>query len=173
MRVVNWVAPTASVLLMLSGAAGAAEPCIGAKGDIHAEEALFAANSVALTAGKSLESAPAAEVGRLYQLNLVPQDQVTFAAAPGKTGLSDGYAGLAKLLVPAEGSYRVSVDAPLWIDVVGNGALAAVRGFQGLRGCDAPRKIVEFDLTGGTQFVLQISGSARTTVRVAITAVPK
>lgn len=160
------------VLFACSGAS-ATEPCIGSKGDISKESALFAEAAAPLTAGKSPDSAPMVTLERLYQVELVPQNQVTFAAPPGRSGLTDGYAGVAKLNLATEGSYRVSVDSPLWVDVVGAGGLAAVRDFQALRGCDAPRKIVEFDLTGTKQFVLQLSGSARTSVRLTVTPAPK
>jgi len=168
-----WVLASALWVMMTPGpAAFAAEPCIGSKGDISKEVALFAGSSAALIAGKNVDSAPTIAPEQLYQLQLAPQDQMVFATPPGRTGLTDGYAGVAHLTLKNAGNYRVSVDAPLWVDVVGDGSLAAVRDFQGLRGCDAPRKIVEFDLTTGTHFVLQLSGSAKTTVRVTVTPAP-
>lgn len=169
MRPMRVLAAVVCVMMACGSAALADEPCIGSKGDISKEVALFAGSSVALLAGKALDSAPNVAPDHLYLLQLAPQNQVTFALPPGKTGLADGYAGVVNLLLKTAGNYRVSVDTPLWIDVVGGGALAAVRDFQGLHGCDAPRKIVEFDLTGGTQFVLQLSGAAKTSVRVTVT----
>jgi hypothetical protein len=168
-----WILAAPLCLMMPPGSAVFAdEPCIGSKGDISKEMALFTESSAALVAGKNLDSAPTIAPDHLYQLQLAPQNQVAFALPPGRSGLTDGYAGVVQLTLKAAGHYRVSVDTPLWIDVVGNGSLAAVRDFQGLHGCDAPRKIVEFDLTGGTHFVLQVSGAAKTSVRVTVTPAP-
>jgi len=153
----------------MGAAALGAEPCLGAKGDISRESALFDGSAAPLAAGKNVESAPTIAVDRLYRLDLVPQDQVRFAAQPGRSTLSDGYAGLATLTLDSAGAYRVAIDTPLWVDVVGNGELSPVRDFQALRGCEAPRKIVEFELSGGRQFVLQLSGSGRPAVRLTIT----
>jgi hypothetical protein len=148
-------------------------PCSEFKWDVGKEHALFSGRSVALSAGKDVASAPTIGADRLYQLQLLPQTGVAFALAPGKKTLADGaYAGLAALKLDAPGNYRVSVDAPFWIDVVANGKFAATRDFQGQQNCDAPHKIVEFDLTDANQFVLQVSGSAKATVRLTVTQAP-
>jgi hypothetical protein len=94
-------------------------------------------------------------------------------AAPAKTdrrAISDAarrtrgqarlYGGLALLQVAVPGAYRISADQPLWIDVAFNGALLKPQDFQGRRGCNAPHKIVEFQLPMGVQLTLQISNAA-------------
>ncbi len=150
-----------------------ADPGAGFKWDIAKEHALFGGQSVVLDAGKDVASAPTIGADRLYQLRLIPQSAVVFALAPGKTMLADGaYAGLATLKLERSGNYRVSVDVPFWIDVVANGKLAATRDFQGQRSCDAPHKIVEFDLSDARQFVLQVSGATQATVRLTVTQAP-
>jgi hypothetical protein len=164
-----------SVLLIALGAAPtlAAGRCTGFKWDVSKELALFDGPSVALSAGKKESPAPSLRVDRFYQLQLLPQASVTFAARPGRSSAPDGaYAGVAELKLHAPGNYRVAVDAPLWIDVVVNGKLATATDFQGQQNCDGPHKIVEFDLTGGNQFILQISGSAKATVRLTVTQTP-
>jgi hypothetical protein len=168
-----WAIAAACLLGGLATGAGvlAAEPCTGSKWDIRRESALFASTALPLAAGKNPDTAPEVGVDRLYRVDLVPQNQVTFAASPGRSTLTDGYAGVARLTLPTAGIYRVSVDTPLWIDVVGNGALAPVHDFEGLHGCDAPRKLVEFELSGARSFVLQLSGSGRPSVRLTLTAV--
>ncbi|HWJ34634.1 MAG TPA: hypothetical protein VNR70_05185 [Steroidobacteraceae bacterium] len=167
----------ALLLTVLAGGAAipafAADPCSGFKWDVSKEHALFSGPSVALSAGKDLASAPTIGADRLYQLELLPQTDVSFALAPGKKMLTDGaFAGLAALELDTPGNYRVSVDVPFWIDVIANGKLAATRDFQGQQSCDAPHKIVEFDLTGAKQFVLQMSGSAKASVRLTVTQAP-
>ena len=161
------------LIALIAASASAATPCTGFKWDVSKELALFDGASVALSAGKNGGSAPTVGMDRLYQLQLLPQAAVAFAMTPGKSTATDGaYAGLAKLKLHAPGSYRVAVDAPLWIDVVSNGKLATATDFQGSQSCDGPHKIVEFDLTGSTRFVLQISGSAKAAVRLTVTRTP-
>ncbi len=73
--------------LVLAGAALPAladDACVDFKWDVSKERALFAGTPVALAAGKHASSAPAVVPDRLYKLELLNQDQVTFAAPPGK-----------------------------------------------------------------------------------------
>jgi hypothetical protein len=66
----------------------------------------------------------------------------------------------------------VSVNIPFWIDVVTNGKLVATKDFQGAHDCDAPHKIVEYDLTAAQPLVLQVSGATTATVLLTLTASP-
>ena len=163
--------------LVLAGAMAApgmaAEPCTGFKWDVTKEVALFAGPSTAITAAKSVDAAPTVVVDRLYEAQLAPQADVAFAAPPGKKMLTDGaYAGVALLKLDAPGNYRVAVDTNAWLDLVADGKLAATRDFQGQQSCDGPHKMVEFDLSGATQYVLQLSGAAKTAIRFTVTKVP-
>ena len=148
------------------------DPCLGFKWDVAKEHALFGGPAAALSAGKDPASAPTIAAGRLYALQLAPQAAVSFAAAPGKSPPDGAYAGLAVLQLGTAGDYRVSVDAPLWIDVVADGKLAAVEDYQGLHSCNAPHKIVAFDLAAGRRFILQVSGAAKAEVRLTVTKAP-
>jgi len=162
-----------SLLILCGSAPGAhaADPCAGFKWDLKRELALFRGPAAVLAAGKSVSAAPALSTNRLYRLSLVAQSQVAFASPPGKaTPAEEAYAGLAVLKVPKPGNYRIAVDVPFWIDVVADGKLAAVTDFQGQQSCDAPHKIVEFELRDATRFILQISGSMKPVVRVTVTA---
>jgi hypothetical protein len=148
----------------------AADPCAGFKWDISKEHALFSGPATTLTAGKDAGSAPAIDTDRLYELKLTPQDQTAFALPPGKKMPTDGaYAGLATFKVKMSGAYRVSVDVPFWIDVVAAGKLVATKDFQGQQTCDAPHKIVEYELTAAQPLVLQVSGSTKAVVRLTVT----
>jgi len=166
-------------LVVIAIAAGAAtrafadDPCLGFKWDVRTEHTLFGGASTAVTAGKDPPSAPKIVAGRLYALELAPQTAVSFAVAPGKTSAPEGaYAGLAVLQLATAGDYRVSVDVPLWIDVAAGGKLAAVEDYQGLHSCDAPHKIVEFNLAGARRFVLQLSGAQKAAIRLTVTPAP-
>ncbi len=151
-----------------------ADECAGFKWDVRKEQALFAGPSIAVTAGKDLGSAPVVGTDKLYQLQLLPQATVSYAMAPGKAIPPDGvYAGLASLKLDRPGHhYRVALDLPFWIDVVANGKLATAIDFQGQRGCNAPHKIVEFDLDGAKEVVLQLSGAGNPIVHLSVTQVP-
>jgi hypothetical protein len=162
---------------VLAGAATvpaiAADPCSGFKWDVSKEHALFGGSPVSLPAGKDAASAPTISADHLYELKLIPQDQIAFTLPPGKKMLTDGaYAGLAVFTVDMPGAYRVSVDVPFWIDVVADGKLVATKDFQGQQSCDAPHKIVEYELTAAQPFVLQVSGSTKPTVRLTVTRSP-
>jgi hypothetical protein len=84
---------------------------------------------------------------------------------------ADSYAGLAALQIPASGSYRISIDLPIWLDVAANGRLVPASDYEAEHGCDAPRKIVVFDLDNKRRLMLQLSGSSHAVVRLAVTRV--
>jgi hypothetical protein len=149
------------------------EACADFKWDVTQERGLFAGTAAPLPAGADSKSAPVMQLNHLYTLKLMPQDQVTLAATPGKkTPTAGSNAGVFTFKLPASGSYRVAIDMPFWIDVVSNGALVTAKDFQGQHGCSAPHKIVEFDLIGTRPFFLQLSNAAADSVRVTITAAP-
>ena len=160
--------------LLLWCECASADECAGFKWDVRKEQTLFAGPSIALIAGRDLSSAPVVATDTLYQLQLLPQSVVTFTLSPGKAIPADGvYAGLATLKLERPGHhFRVALDLPFWIDVVANGKLATAVDFQGQRGCDAPHKIVEFDLDGAKQVVLQMSGADNAVVHLTVTQVP-
>jgi hypothetical protein len=166
----------AMLALILAGAAAPAfadDGCTDFKWDVTQERTLFAQAAAPVTAGHDLHSAPALAFNRLYAVKLLPQEAVSFAAAPGKKAPAPGvYGGVATIRVATPGSYRVAVDEPFWIDVVSHGLLVAAKDFQGQHGCNAPHKIVEFDLTGDQTFVLQLSSAIPQSVRLTITRSP-
>jgi hypothetical protein len=166
----SWVLTAA---VGIGSAPSVADDCVDFKWDVAQERALFAGTAATLNAGADAKSAPAMQLGHLYELKLSSQDQVTFAVTPGKKSpRSDSHAGLVTFKIPAAGSYRVSIDMPFWIDVVHDGALVAANDFQGQHGCNSPHKIVMFDLQGARPFILQLSNAAPQSVRLTITATP-
>ena len=162
-----------ALLLGTLSATAWAEDCVDFKWDVAQERALFATPATPLSAGMEAKSAPTVLLNHLYALKLMPQDQVTFAATPGKKTPKEGAnAGIVTFKLPASGSYRIAIDMPFWIDVVSNGALVAAKDFQGQHGCSAPHKIVEFELAGTRPLFLQLSDAAPDSVRLTITAAP-
>lgn len=154
-----------------TAAAVADEPCIGFKWDVSKERTLFAGPAQMGHTGTNVASAPAVVPDRLYQLDLSPQAQVEFAAMPGKAPGEGTFAGLAVLNIGRSGAYRISLDLPLWIDVAAGAELVPATDYQGQQRCDAPHKIVQFDLDARRPLVLQFSGSIRPTVRLTVTRV--
>jgi len=163
-------------LCVLLGAASthalAEDPCAGFKWDVSKERALFSSSVPTEEAGKDGTSAPVVVPNRLYLLQLKPRVQVVFAAVPGKTTPIEGtYAGLAVLKIPRSGGYRIAVDLPLWIDVAAGGQRVPATNYQGQQFCDAPHKIVQFDLSDSQPLLLQFSGATKSTVRLTVTRV--
>jgi hypothetical protein len=157
----------------IGAAPSLAEDCVDFKWDVAHERALFAGPATALTAGTDAKTAPVLQLQHLYDVKLLPQEQVAFPVTPGmKSPRSDSHAGIVSFKIPAAGSYRVSIDMPFWIDVVHDGALLAATDFQGQHACDSPHKIVMFDLPGTRPFILQLSNAAPQSVRLTITATP-
>jgi hypothetical protein len=154
----------------------AADPCARYQWDVTRERALFAAPASSVTAAttaatdaKSNESLPRIAPERAYQVLLTPSTQVSFPFAPGKVMPATGsYAGILALRVPASGSYRISVNLPLWIDVVSDGHLTAPSDYEAQHDCDAPRKIVQFSLEANKPLLVQLSGAGETSVRIAV-----
>jgi hypothetical protein len=159
-----------ALLAAAAPAAGADEACGGFKWDVSKERALFGGDALALPAGKDTKSAPTVATDHLYELQLVPQDQAAFSVTPGKGSPPDSsFAGIAAFKVPTPGSYRISVDAPLWIDVVEDGKLKRARDYEGQHDCRAPHKIVVFDLDANVPLTLQFSAAPSAKVRLTIT----
>jgi hypothetical protein len=166
--------PLAGALLLSVAAAPARadDPCGGFKWDVSKERALFAASAQAQAAGKDGTRAPVVVPDRLYVLRLAAQDQVSFSVPPGKdTPAAGSFAGLVALKIPAAGTYRIAIDLPLWIDVAVSGKLVPAKDYQAQQSCDAPRKVVEFELGNRERLLLQLSGAAKQMVRVTVTRV--
>ncbi len=159
-------------LLGIHAAALAQDPCDGFSWDVKVERALFTQGAAAIVAGLDADHSPALTLATGYSLALAPQAQVRFVAGPSRKSLPDGaHAGIAKLHVARAGPYRVSLDVPAWIDVVIAGQVVPSRAFQGRAGCNAPHKVVEYDLPAGDAWI-QISGATQDHVRAAVTQSP-
>jgi hypothetical protein len=165
------------VMLALGVAASIAsaqdDPCAKFSWNVDKERALFGGTPLAIAAGHDAASAPRLEPDRLYQLQLAAAGQVTLALPPGKKPASDSSdAGLARLSLQQAGSYRISVDQSVWIDIVADGKMLDSADFQGRAGCLTPHKIVQYSLPAGHELLLQLSGAPGALVRLTITAAP-
>jgi hypothetical protein len=165
-----------SVILLLAAAlpsARADDACADFKWDVTKERALFAGAPTPVKAGTDTKMAPSLVPGKLYQVQLASQAGVNFVLEPGRKSRADAdHGGVAILKMPTSGAYRVSVDMPLWMDIVANATLLPATDFQGQHDCKAPHKIVVFDLAVDQTLTLQLSSSAADSVRLAITPAP-
>jgi hypothetical protein len=175
----GWARATVLVLsangLLTGGgyALAADDPCGGFSWNVTHERSLFAGKARSEKAGSELANAPAIGTDHLYELALTAQDQVHFRTPPGKQLKPDGaHAGLVRLKVAKAGLYRISVDQPFWIDVVSGDELVHSTDFQGVAGCKAPHKIVQFLLPASQDLVLQVSGLPSAQARLAVTFAP-
>ncbi len=139
--------------------------------DMSRELAAFRGAPLSAEAGGNPADLPAIELGRAYALRLRPQNDVRFLRPPEKQSrLASPVAGLARFSVAASGKYRVTVDAPLWIDVVAPTGTVQSSAFNGWHQCSLFRKSVEYELQAGEALVLQLSGADAAVVKVAIEA---
>lgn len=160
-------------LMAQAALAADADPCTRFTWDVSHELAVMKqAPQQILAATRSSNETPNLQLDKLYDVKLVDQGSVTFAAAPGKPTLPDGTrGGLVRFSSEAAGRYRVAMTSGHWIDVVDGQTPIKSRDFQGARGCERPRKIVEFELPAGRPLTLQLSGASDTPVTLAITTV--
>ncbi len=137
----------------------------------EAERALFA-GPVGRTAaaGRRPGTGPALTPGRLYRLKLHPFPAVQLAGTPFVDPGAGSFAGLARFTAPATGRYRVAADGAVWLDLVVAGESRRALAFSGSPGCFAPHKIVVFELAAGEAVAVQVTGSGRDRLRLAVTA---
>src|ERR1700761_7439604 len=123
-------------LLSLSSLARADDACMDFKWDVSRERALYAGTPLNLGAAANRATAPSTTANKLYMLKLAPQEKTEFVVTPGKKNPGiGGYAGMVILQISTPGSYRISIDEPLWVDVVSDGALLTAKDFQSQKAC--------------------------------------
>jgi hypothetical protein len=140
--------------------------------DISHELDVLGKPSKPVTAGTDAKKPVHLDLDQHYSLKLVPQGTVKFALKPSKPKPDDGaQAGVFSFHTPKAGKYRVSITSEHWLDVVDGPLLVVSQDFQGQRGCEKVRKIVQFELSGNKDFVLQFSGGTQANASMAITQV--
>jgi hypothetical protein len=122
-----------------------------------------------MEAGTDAQAAPAIQIGRVYALRLKPQGSVKFARTPQKFSQQEGaVAGMARVAVTSSGKYRITADAPLWIDIIAPSGTLQANEFNGWHQCGLFRKSLVYSLSAGQPLVLQLSGGSAPVVKVAI-----
>lgn len=147
--------------------------CMAPNWDMALEVKAFQSTAENLPASRSSLELPPLELGRLYVLRLSPETEVRYLQNTAKKSLvQNPLGGLAQFNVPSSGNYRITVDSPLWIDVVAAGAVLAPSAFNGWHSCRLFRKTVQYALQTGQAYVLQLSEATPELVRVVIEAAP-
>ncbi len=154
------------------GSKGGNGGCDSFTWDVSHELAVLDKPAKPITAGTNAKKPVHLDFDQRYAVKLVPQGSVHFAVKPSKPMLDDGaQAGIFAFHTPKAGRYRVSITTGHWLDVVDGGNLVVSRDFQGQRGCEKVHKIVEFELSGNKDFLLQLSGGTDASLGIAITQV--
>ena len=140
--------------------------------DVSHELDVLGKPAKAVTAGTDGKKPVRLDLDQHYTVKLSPQGTVHFAVKPGKPMLADGaQAGVLSFHTPKAGRYRISITTGHWLDVVDGPLIVVSSDFQGQRGCEKVHKIVQFELSGNKDFVVQLSGATEANLDVAITQV--
>lgn len=125
---------------------------------------------MAKPAGAASGATIAAPLASALKIALKPQAEAALPTPPERAPrLSPAFAGFVRMNAPPRaGTYRITVSANAWIDVVQDGGLLPAGEFSGVQGCEGLRKSVKFTLAA-TPFVIQLSGMPADTVIVTVT----
>lgn len=160
--------------LALPATASAAEGsgCAAAAWPLEAEGArLQAAGLPRIPSGVTL----APDSPTAFALALVPAGEAGLPTPPERApGTGARFAGFVRLAPPQhDGVLQITLDQGAWIDLVQDGAPLKPTAFTGVRDCPLARKSVRFSLKAGdAPVLLQVSGAAADTLRIALTAAP-
>lgn len=103
-----------------------------------------------------------------YEITLHPQSEVAFSVEPSRVMLAEGsYAGFMDISVPTSGRYRFSFSGESWVDMVADGRTLDTTLFAGRHGCNPLRKLVDYDLEAGQNYMLMLSGRSRSSMLMA------
>ena len=153
---------------LISTAAFAQEPvgCDKFKWPLDRERALLTGSSIkTIENGATIDVPTAAAV----KVKLVSSADVKLPIAPERAPKASSYSGFVNMADLKEpGTYKITLSAGGWIDVVQNDRTLRSTGFSGVQGCDGIRKSVKFDLARGS-FVVQFSGVPTESLGMVVT----
>jgi hypothetical protein len=110
----------------------------------------------------------------LSEIELVGKENLSPAANTKQSGKVESlFGGFIRLTIPKDGLYRISADAPIWINVIdGNHPIERVRIAPRLR-CGRIHKSLGFPLQREKSYWLELSGSIGPDVAVVISEEPE
>ncbi|HXW61680.1 MAG TPA: hypothetical protein VEJ45_03710 [Candidatus Acidoferrales bacterium] len=140
--------------------------------DLHSEMKLMSAQLTDVTSGSGAADAAQIRPGVAYSVRLLPQQQVHFALPPGQNrGGAGRSAGVLSLSDLPAGSWRISTDNPVWLDLVASGQIVDSSAFEMKMACTTILKTVLYTVRGKGPVLIQVNGATQRTVRLLVTAV--
>lgn len=153
-----------------SHAHAAGEGCAAAAWSLESDGARLSAPGIhTLPNGSGVDTLPGA-----FALQLSPRAEAGLPRPPERGG-EGPYAGYVRLpATPEEGLLQVTLDQPVWIDVIADDTFLKPAAFTGVHDCKLARKSVRFPLTASkAPLLLQISGAAGGSVGISLSVLPK
>jgi hypothetical protein len=141
--------------------------CDKFKWPIDKERLILTGDTIAIASGTKLPHAHPMSV----VVDLKPFVDAKLPRTPERAPKSPtSFAGFVDVPAPAtNGTYKISLSAEGWVDVIQSDQFIKASDFSGATGCDVIRKVVKFDLAA-RPFTIQLSGIATETIRIGITA---
>lgn len=131
-----------SATLSSAQAVDTTDTCQATGWDMSRELATFHSAALNATAGSAIGNVPVLQLDHLYVLQLHPQSAVQFVRVPEKAARAPTpSAGLARFTATMSGKYRVTVDAPLWIDVLTTTGIIPSTAFNGWHQCSVSQEL--------------------------------
>ena len=149
--------------------------CDNYQWDMHNELTIADSEAVATKVFASADgSATPLPLNRKLALSLHPTTEVRFIVEPEKRGKkADEFAGLAKVRVEGDGTYRFSTVIPYWVEIVASdGKRIKSNKFEMQALCKKVFKSAAFALKANTDYWLQISASRAKDTAIIITKEP-
>ena len=113
-------------------------------------------------------------LNRKLAISLLPTNEVSFVVEPEKRGKkADEFAGLAKVRVDQDGTYRFSTVIPYWVEIASaDGKRIKTNKFEMQSQCKKVFKSAAFPLKANTDYWLQMSASGDKDTAIIITKEP-
>lgn len=165
----NRIGVVAALTAVLAAAPALAQEPVGCdkfKWPLDRERALLTAPDARMVASGAEIGPP---VDRAVKITLGPPADVRLPMPPGRAPRTDSKAGFVTVAgLQQAGSYRITLSAGGWLDVVQNSRFVKSGAFSGALGCEGVRKSVTFALEAAP-FVVQVSGVRADAVGMVIT----
>jgi hypothetical protein len=140
--------------------------------DMRNEFAIADSEAVPTTVfGSADPAAVPVPLNRKLAISLFPTSEVRFVVEPEKRGKkTDEFAGLAKVRVDQDGTYRFSTVIPYWVEIVSSdGKRIKSNKFEMQSQCKKVFKSAAFPLKANVDYWLQMSASRAKDTAIIIT----
>lgn len=149
--------------------------CDNYQWDMHREFAIADGDAVPLAVFPSADTAATpAPLNRKLAISMFPSNDVHFLVEPEKRGKkADEFAGLARVRVDQDGTYRFSTAIPYWVEIVSaDGKRIKSNKFEMQSQCKKVFKSAAFPLKANADYWLQMSASRDKDTSIIITKEP-